>query len=84
MPYADAKFKYLNILMALNVTFLLVSDFTDARIMAIYGVGVSVTVLYFPFTYLMGDILTEVHHYGQARFGVWHITERAAFEADPA
>ena len=71
MPYSDAKFKYLNILMALNVTFLLVSDFTGARIIAIYGVGVSVTVLYFPFTYLIGDILTEVYGYSQARRVIW-------------
>jgi len=71
MPYADAKFKYLSLLMALNVTFLLVSDFTGARIIAIYGVGVSVTVLYFPFTYLIGDILTEVYGYGQARRVIW-------------
>ena len=47
MPYADANFKYLSLLMALNVTFLLVSDFTGARIIAIYGVGVSVTVYTF-------------------------------------
>jgi queuosine precursor transporter len=71
MPYADAKFRYLNLLMALNVTFLLVSDFTGARIIAIFGVGVSVTVLYFPFTYLLGDILTEVYGYGQARRVIW-------------
>lgn len=71
IPYDDAKFKYLNILMALNVTFLLVSDFTGARIIAIYGVGVSVTVLYFPFTYLIGDILTEVYGYGRARRVIW-------------
>src|SRR5215469_9480491 len=71
MPYADAKFKYLSLLMALNVTFLLVSDFTGARIIAIYGVGVSVTGLYFPFTYLIGDILTEVYGYGQARRVIW-------------
>ena len=44
---ADAKFKYLSLLMAPNVTFLLVSDFTGARIIAIYGVGVSVTVYTF-------------------------------------
>jgi queuosine precursor transporter len=71
MLSADAKFKYLSLLMALNITFLLVSDFTGARIIAIYGVGVSVTVLYFPFTYLIGDILTEVYGYGQARRTIW-------------
>src|SRR5271163_2557962 len=57
--------------MALNVTFLLVSDFTGARIVSIFGVGVSVTVLYFPFTYLIGDILTEVYGYAEARSVIW-------------
>jgi len=71
MLSSDGKFKYLSLLMALNITFLLVSDFTGARIIAIYGVGVSVTVLYFPFTYLIGDILTEVYGYAQARRVIW-------------
>jgi uncharacterized integral membrane protein (TIGR00697 family) len=72
MSYAGpAKFRYLDLLIALNVTFLLVSDFTGARIISIYGVGVSVTVLYFPFTYLIADILTEVYGYGLARRAIW-------------
>jgi uncharacterized integral membrane protein (TIGR00697 family) len=71
MPHLDVKYKYLSLLLALNVTFLLVSDFTGARLISIYGVGISVTVLYFPFTYLIGDILTEVYGYAQARNVIW-------------
>src|SRR5580700_10912403 len=66
-----AEFRFINLLTALNVTFLLVSDFTGARIIGVYGVGVSVTVLYFPITYLIGDILTEVYGYAQARRVIW-------------
>jgi queuosine precursor transporter len=65
------NYKYLSLLLALNVTFLLVSDFTGARIIAIHGIGVSVTVLYFPFTYLLGDVLTEVYGYAVARRVIW-------------
>jgi len=65
------KFRYLDVLMAVNVTFLLVSDFTGARIIDMAGVGVSVTVLYFPLTYLIGDILTEVYGYAQSRRVIW-------------
>lgn len=65
------KFKYLGLLATLNVTFLLVSDFTGARIIGLFGVGVSVTVLYFPLTYLIGDILTEVYGYAAARRVIW-------------
>ena len=65
------RFKYLGVLVALNITFLLVSDFTGARIIAIYGIGVSVTVLYFPLTYLIADLMTEVYGYGPARRAIW-------------
>lgn len=65
------KFKYLGLFAALNITFLLVSNFTAARLIEIGGVGVSVSVLYFPLTYLIADILTEVYGYGQARNIVW-------------
>jgi uncharacterized integral membrane protein (TIGR00697 family) len=71
MLRSGPRFRYLNVLLALNVTFLLISDFTGARIISIYGVGVSVTVLYFPFTYLIGDILTEVYGYAESRRVIW-------------
>ena len=67
----DAEFRFLNLLSALNVTFLLVSAFTGARVIGILGVGVSVTVLYFPLTYLIGDLLTEVYGYAQSRRVIW-------------
>jgi uncharacterized integral membrane protein (TIGR00697 family) len=63
--------KFITFLAALNVTLLLVSDFTGARIIGLYGVGVSVTVLYFPITYLIGDVLTEVYGYAQSRRVIW-------------
>jgi hypothetical protein len=65
------KFKYLGLLAGLNITFLLVSNFTAARIISICGIGVSVTVLYFPLTYLIADILTEVYGYSRARGIIW-------------
>jgi queuosine precursor transporter len=71
MRHADALPRYLGVLLALNVTFMLVSNFTGSRIIAIFGVGVSVTVFYFPFTYLIGDVLTEVYGYAQARRVIW-------------
>jgi queuosine precursor transporter len=66
-----SDFRFLGLLSALNVTFLLVSDFTGARIISLGGVGISVTVLYFPITYLIGDLLTEVYGYAQARRVIW-------------
>jgi uncharacterized integral membrane protein (TIGR00697 family) len=65
------RFKYLGLLAGLNITLLLVSNFTAARIISVDGVGVSVTLLYFPLTYLIADILTEVYGYSQARSIIW-------------
>jgi uncharacterized integral membrane protein (TIGR00697 family) len=63
--------RFITLITALNVTFLLVSDFTGSRIIGLFGVGVSVTALYFPITYLIGDILTEVYGYAQSRRVIW-------------
>src|SRR5580698_2600230 len=71
MTEIKSEFRFINLLTALNVTFLLVSDFTGARIIGVYGIGVSVTVLYFPVTYLIGDIVTEVYGYAQSRRVIW-------------
>jgi queuosine precursor transporter len=71
MTGAASAPKFITFLTALNVTFLLVSDFTGARIIGLYGVGVSVRVLYFPITYLIGDVLTEVYGYAQSRRVIW-------------
>ena len=65
------KFKYLGLFAVLNITFLLVSNFTAPLLISIYGVGVSVTVIYFPITYLIADILTEVYGYARARSVIW-------------
>jgi uncharacterized integral membrane protein (TIGR00697 family) len=71
MTRPNSDFRYINLLTALNVTFLLTSDFTGARIIGVYGVGVSVTVLYFPVTYLIGDVVTEVYGYSHSRRVIW-------------
>lgn len=65
------EFRFLNVLTALNVTFLLISDFTGARLIAVQGIAVSVTILYFPLTYLIGDLVTEVYGYSAARRVIW-------------
>ncbi|NOY22075.1 MAG: VUT family protein, partial [Acidobacteria bacterium] len=36
------------------------------------GVGVSITVLYFPLTYIISDIVTEVYGYAVARMILWY------------
>jgi len=47
------------------------SDITAPRLISVGGATVSVTVLFFPLSYLLGDILTEVYGYAQARRVAW-------------
>ena len=65
-------FKYLGLFLVLNITFQLISDATAGKIVLLFGFGVSVTVLYFPFTYIISDVLTEVYGYAQARRVLWY------------
>lgn len=64
-------FKYLGLLTVLNVTFQLVSNVTAGKIISVLGIGVPVTVLYFPIRYILGDVITEVYGYGRARYVMW-------------
>lgn len=68
----ESAFKYLMLFAILNVAFQLISDATAGKIVLLFGVGVSVTVLYFPFTYIISDILTEVYGYAYSRTVLWY------------
>ena len=64
-------YKYLPWLLVLNIAFQLISDITAGKIILLFGTGVSVTVLYFPVTYIISDIITEVYGYARARTILW-------------
>jgi queuosine precursor transporter len=49
----------------------LISDVTAGKLVSIMGYPVSITVLYFPITYIISDILTEVYGYEKARKVLW-------------
>lgn len=75
---ADARnsvksYRYLGWLTAAYITFQLVSDVTAPKLITLYKFPVSVTVLYFPITYLFGDVLTEVYGYGRSRAVIWKV-----------
>lgn len=67
------QYKYLGLLTALYITFQLVSDITAGKIVQLGIFTVSATVLYFPFTYIFADVLTEVYGYAKARSVVWMV-----------
>ena len=67
------QYKYLGLITALYITFQLVSDITAGKIVQLGIFTVSATVLYFPFTYIFADVLTEVYGYAKARSVVWMV-----------
>lgn len=68
----STQYKLITLFLVLNVAFQLISDATAAKIILLFGFGVSVTVFYFPFTYIISDIITEVYGYAQARKILWY------------
>lgn len=68
----NSPYKLVTLFLVLNVSFQLISDATAAKIVLLFGYGVSVTVLYFPFTYVISDIITEVYGYARARQILWY------------
>jgi hypothetical protein len=63
----EKNYKLFGLLLALNITFQLVSDVTAGKIIQLLIFPVSVTVLYFPIVYILSDVMTEVYGYARAR-----------------
>lgn len=67
------QYKYLGAITVLYVTMQLVSDVTAGKIVQIGPFPVSVTVLYFPITFIFADVLTEVYGYACGRRVLWTV-----------
>ncbi len=66
------SFKYYDLIMASFVTLLLCSNLIGStKVWQIGYITAGGTVLFFPITYLFGDILTEVYGYKRSRKVVW-------------
>jgi hypothetical protein len=66
--------KYSNrfvIITALFVTCLLTANIIGAKVWGVGSVTLPAAVILFPFSYIFGDILTEVYGYQQARQVIW-------------
>jgi uncharacterized integral membrane protein (TIGR00697 family) len=67
------QYKYLGLITVLYVAFQLVSDVTAGKIVSLGIFTVSATVLYFPITFILADVLTEVYGYAKARSVLWYV-----------
>jgi queuosine precursor transporter len=65
------RFKYLDTLITIFVTVLMVSNLVGPKISAFGPIRISGAQLLFPVTYIFGDIFTEVYGYGASRRAIW-------------
>ena len=71
LPSDQRQYKFYWFFVCLYVAMQLISDVTAGKITTIGGFPVSVTVLYFPITYIFADVLTEVYGFARARRALW-------------
>ncbi len=71
-PNTPKQFLYFDVIMVAFVVLLLCSNLIGAsKVCSLYGVDFGGTLIFFPITYLFGDILTEVYGYQRSRKVVW-------------
>ena len=56
---------------ALFITCLITSNIIAVKIIAVFGLVLPAAVLIFPISYIIGDMLTEVYGYSEARRVIW-------------
>jgi uncharacterized integral membrane protein (TIGR00697 family) len=74
MPEAHPRrsYKYYDLVMACFVTVLLCADVIGVtKVSSVAGLSFGAGVLFFPISYLFGDVLTEVYGYARSRKVIW-------------
>jgi uncharacterized integral membrane protein (TIGR00697 family) len=66
-----ARFRYYDLFVHAFVVVLLVSNLVGQKITAIGPFRISGAQVFFPITYIFGDIFTEVYGYGASRRAIW-------------
>jgi queuosine precursor transporter len=69
---SQKNFRYYDLVMVAFVTVLLCSNLIGAsKVCTVFGITFGAGVLFFPISYVFGDILTEVYGYARSRKVVW-------------
>jgi len=55
-----------------NIFFVLVCLPTAGKMVDFFGTPISVAIFYFPFVYIISDVMTEVYGYAVARRTLWY------------
>ncbi|MEP3421716.1 MAG: queuosine precursor transporter [Erythrobacter sp.] len=70
--HAPANFRYYEYVMAAFVAILLLSNIIGAaKLSTVAGFTFGAGILFFPVSYVIGDVLTEVYGYARARRVIW-------------
>lgn len=67
----NKNFKYFDIIMALFVAVLLISNIASTKILLFWKFTFDGGTLLFPLSYIFGDVLTEVYGYKKSRKVIW-------------
>jgi uncharacterized integral membrane protein (TIGR00697 family) len=79
------RFRYFEFMMAASCVVLVCSNIIGAgKVAEVAGLSFGAGVLFFPFSYIAGDVLTEVYGYARARRVFWATVTAAAFAAGMA
>jgi uncharacterized integral membrane protein (TIGR00697 family) len=70
-PNHMPNYKFYNLISALFVTCLIISNIIAVKIGAFGNHFLPVAVILFPLTYIIGDVLTEVYGFAAARKAIW-------------
>ena len=71
-PAPPHRFRYFDIVMASFVAVLLLSNIIGAaKLSTVAGFTFGAGILFFPISYVIGDVLTEVYGYAKARRVIW-------------
>ena len=72
VPARERSYRYYDLVMAAFVTVLLCANLIGAsKVAQVAGQPFGAGVLFFPLSYIFGDVLTEVYGYARARKVVW-------------
>ena len=72
LPTPRRAYRYYDVVMAAFVSVLLCANLIGAsKVATLFGYTFGAGVLFFPISYVFGDILTEVYGYARARKVVW-------------
>jgi uncharacterized integral membrane protein (TIGR00697 family) len=67
----EPRFRYIDIITALFVSILIISNVASSKITSFWIFTLDAGTILFPFSYIFGDVLTEVYGYARARRVIW-------------